>query len=280
MKKLIFNGCSFMAGDELVWEQYHKEHNRKLLPWFSKKAQLTEINDIEFRNSYIEYRRNFNLPAMVSRKLECEWFDLSRDGKSNEAIALETIAYVNTIDKEERKNYHVIIGWSSLSRVMKYSKVVKHFIDLTAGHYDGSNTDPVKASLKDYIKAVILGGDDEDHISNYIRNIMLLENYLIVNNISYTFYRGIDDSMFDFKAVGPFDYKFKSTLQINDCTNHDNWYKFVNDHRTPINGIGWSAEFFNKPHMWVTPDNSHPGLETISNFSARLSEFIKTQQVL
>jgi hypothetical protein len=109
---------------------------------------------------------------------------------------------------------------------------------------------------------------------------MLLENYLIVNNISYTFYRGIDDSMFDFKAVGPFDYKFKSTLQINDCTNHDNWYKFVNDHRTPINGIGWSAEFFNKPHMWVTPDNSHPGLETISNFSARLSEFIKTQQVL
>ena len=99
MKKLIFNGCSFMAGDELVWEQYHKEHNRELLPWFSKKAQLTEINDIEFRNSYIEYRRNFNLPAMVSRKLECEWFDLSRDGKSNEAIALETIAHINTIDK-------------------------------------------------------------------------------------------------------------------------------------------------------------------------------------
>jgi hypothetical protein len=277
MKKLIFNGCSFMAGDEIVWEQYQKEFNKETVPWFSKENQSLALTDIEFRNNYIEYRKNFNLPAMVSRNLECEWFDLSRDGKSNEAIAMETITHINTIDKEERKNYHVIIGWSSLSRVMKYSKATKHFIDLTAGHYDGS-PDPVKVSLKDYIKAVILGGDDEDHIANYIRNIMLLENYLIVNNISYTFYRGVDDALYNFKTVGPFDQKFNSTLQVNDCTNHANWYKFVDNHRTPINSIGWSS--VNKPHMWITPNNPHPSLENISNFSARLSEFIKTQQVL
>ena len=30
MKKLIFNGCSFMAGDELVWEQFHKERDKEL----------------------------------------------------------------------------------------------------------------------------------------------------------------------------------------------------------------------------------------------------------
>lgn len=280
MKKLIFNGCSFMAGDELVWEQYKKEFNKETVPWFSKKAQLTEINDIEFRNNYVEYRKNFNLPAMISRNLGCEWFDLSRDGKSNETIAIETIAHINTIDKEEREKHHVIIGWSSLSRVMKYSKMINQFTDLSAGHYDGSNADSVKTSFKDYIKAVILGGDDEDHIADYIRNVMLLENYLIVNNISYTFYRGLDDTTFDFKTVGPFDDKFKSTLQVNDCTNHTNWYKFVDDHRNPINGIGWGTEFFNKPSAWIKPDNTHPNLECMSNFSARLSEFIKTQQAL
>lgn len=278
MKKLIFNGCSFMAGDELVWKQYHEECNRELLPWFSKNP-LNDVG-IEFRYNYIDYRKNFNLPAMVSRNLGCEWFDLSRDGKSNETIAMETIACINSIDKEERTKYHVIIGWSSLSRVMKYSKIGNHFIDLTAGHYDGSNTDPVKDSLKDYIKEVILGGDDEDHISNYISNIMLLENYLIVNNISYTFYRSLDDNIFNFKTVGPFDYKFKSTIQVNDCTNHNNWYKFVDGVLTPINSIGWGSELLNKPHMWVTPYNAHPGLKAVSNFSTRLSEFIKIQQIL
>ena len=278
MKKLIFNGCSFMAGDELVWKQYQKEHNKEMVPWFSKKAQLTEINDIVFRNGYIEYRRNFNLPAMVSRKLECEWFDLSRDGKSNETIAVETIAHINTIDKEERKNYHVIIGWSSLSRVMKYSKEVEHFIDLTAAHYNG--TDSVKDSFKDYIKAVILGGDDEDHVLDYIRNIMLLENYLIVNNISYTFYRALDDYIFDLNSVGPFNYEFKSTLQVNDCTNHINWYKFVDDHRNPINGIGWGSEFMKNSDKWIDPDNGHPNLSTVTNFSYRLTDFIKKQNLL
>jgi hypothetical protein len=280
MKKLIFNGCSFMAGDELVWEQYHKEHNRKLTPWLTTNSNNFTDSDHEFRFEYLTYRKQYNLPGVTSKILGCDCIDLSQDGKSNQNIALETIACLNSFNKEERENCHVIIGWTSISRIMKYSTMSKMFVDLTVGHYDECTDDPAKNALKEHIKTRILGGDDEDHISNYIRNIMLLENYLIVNNISYTFYRALDDYIFDFNTVGPFNYEFKSTLQVNDCTNHINWYKFVDDHRNPINGISWATEFFNKPHMWVTPENAHPGLETISNFSEKLSEFIKTQQVL
>ena len=280
MKTLLFNGCSFMAGDELVWKQYQKEFNKETVPWFNKENQPLSLTDVEFRNEYVEYRKRFNLPAVISRNLGCEKIDLSRDGKSNEMIAVETIAYINTIDKEERKNYHVIIGWSSLSRIMKYSKESKLFVDLTAGHYDKHNEDPAKNALKEHIKVRILGGDDEDFILDYVKHIMLLENYLIANHVSYTFYRGLDDTTFDFKTIGPLGYQSNSKLQIKDCTNHGHWYKFTDNQQTPINGVGWGSEFFCMPHKWVTPLNSHPGIEYVNDFAMRLSNFIKTQNVL
>ena len=280
MKKLVFNGCSFMAGDELVWEQYHKDNNKSVVaPWYSNK----EITDAEhlFRVGYLQYRQYFNLPAIVTRMLDgSEKIDLSHDGKSNENIAIGTITYLNTLSKEERENCHVIIGWTCLSRILKYSKINNVFVDLSAGHYDKHTADPAKNALKDYIKTRILGGDNEDFILDYVRNVMLLENYLIANNVSYTFYRALDDMVYGFEKIGPFNYINSYTLNIKDCSRHENWYKFKDNNYTPINGLGWGFAFFNKPHMWVTPNNSHPNLEYIRIFSARLSEFIKTQQVL
>jgi hypothetical protein len=280
MKKLIFNGCSFMAGDEFVWEQFHKEHNRKLTPWvISKDDKLTD-SDNTFRFEYLTYRKQYNLPAVTSKILGCEWIDLSHDGKSNQNIALDTIACLNSFTKEERENCHVIIGWTSISRIMKYSKMSNMFVDLAAGHYDEHTADPAKNALKEHVKIRILGGDDEDFVLDYVINVILLENYLISNNITYTFYRSLNDNIFNFTTIGPFSYANHFKLKITECTNHKNWYKFSDDLCTPINSAGWGSEFFNKPHMWVTPKNAHPGLEPIHNFSARLSEFIKTQQVL
>jgi hypothetical protein len=280
MKKLIFNGCSFMAGDELVWEQYHKERNRELTPWLTTNSNNFTDSDHEFRFEYLTYRKQYNLPGVTSKILGCDCIDLSQDGKSNQNIALETIACLNSFNKEERKNCHVIIGWTSISRIMKYSTMSKMFVDLTVGHYDECTDDPAKNALKEHIKTRILGGDDEDFILDYVVNVILLENYLISNNITYTFYRGLDDLVYDITTIGPFSYSNPYKLKITECTNHENWYKFADDNRTPISGIGWGTEFFKKPHMWVTPKNPHPSLESISNFSARLLEFIKTQQVL
>ena len=280
MKKLVFNGCSFMAGDELLWKQFHKEHNKQLLPWHDKIVR--SMDDIDFRNKYIEYRKQFNLPAVVSKKLMCHHTDLSRDGKSNDTIAIETLAYINSIDKEERKNHHVIVGWTSLARIIKYSKINKHFIDLTGGHYHLSDSDPAKNALKNHIKTRILDGDDEDFILDYLKNIMLLEDNLISNNISYNFYSAVDDGLYEFKNIGPFNSHSFTTvkLKVEDCTNHNNWYKFDEQNTTPINGLGWNMIFHNKPHMCISPTNGHPGLSAIYDFSEKLTKFIKVQDIL
>lgn len=281
MKKLIFNGCSFMAGDELVWEQYHKIHNKEVTSWFINKDSIISDDDNLFRNEYMNYRQNFNLPSIICKMLgEYEKIDLSFDGSSNEHIAMETIAYLNSFTKEDRKDCHVIIGWSSLGRIMKYSKYSNLFIDLTAGHYDDHTADPAKNALREHIKIRILNSDDEDFLLDYVKNIMLLENYLIANNVSYTFYRALDDAMKGFETIGPFSYGSTYLLTIKDCTRHENWYRFTDTLYDPINALGWVSEFCRDPKKWVTPTNSHPGLATLHEFANKLVEFIKTQKVL
>ena len=33
MKKLLFNGCSFVAGDEIAWDKYCLEKKGRILDW-------------------------------------------------------------------------------------------------------------------------------------------------------------------------------------------------------------------------------------------------------
>jgi hypothetical protein len=277
MKKLVFNGCSFMAGDELVWEKYQKERGKEFQPWHQKQ---TNYDDSLFRLEYRKYRKQFNLPSVVSRKLGCEWDDLSADGTSNTNIVINTIAYLNDYSKEERQKCHVIIGWTCISRILKYSPTQKIFLNLTAQHYSEHTEDPAKTELKEHIKTQILGADDQDFILDYIRNVMLLENYLISNNITHTFYRALDDGLYKFKNIGPFDYDSTITLNIEDCTNHNNWYPFSGAPIAPINEYGWNRVFFNKPNLVISQKNGHPSLFAINAFSTKLSEFVQKQNVL
>jgi hypothetical protein len=276
MKKLVFNGCSFMAGDEIVWEQFHKERGKEF-----QSYHFPVQDDKSSRLEYVlDYRKKFNLPAIVSRKLECEWDDLSADGKSNTCIAVETISYLNGYSKEEKQKFHVIIGWTSISRILKYSPIQKIFLNLTSHHYSEHTNDPSKEALKEHIKTQILAADDQDFILDYVKNVMFLENYLISNNISYTFYRAIDDGLYDFKNIGSFDYCSPFVLKIEDCTDHTNWYKLDEHNDTPINGLGWNMIFVNKPERQISQTNGHPNLSVVTDFSTTLSEFVKKQNVL
>jgi hypothetical protein len=279
-KTLICNGCSFMAGDELVWEQYNKEQGKEARSWNIKfkNGMPTDTDTHNYRMRYIKYRGNYNLAAQLSNLLNCERIDLSSDGKSNQAIAIETIAFLDTLPKEERKNYHAIIGWTCLSRVLKYSKSTKQFVDLTVGHYDESAADPARAELKEHIKVRIIDSDDEDYILDYISNVMMLENYLIANDMTYTFYRGLDDLITDFQTIGPFNGNSNYKINVKTCTNHDNWLKFKDNSTTPINDVGWT-HLLKNIDGWVTPINRHPSLSAVIELAEKIAGFIKTKNV-
>jgi hypothetical protein len=183
-KTLICNGCSFMAGDELVWEQFCQTNNRERLDYRTIPAQ-----DPVMYNNYMEYRSTCNLPMQIAKRLSMNRIDVSSDGNSNDMLSINTINYILSLSKDERKNHHVLVGWTTNTRRMRFFTKNLTLMNLNIHHL--TNVPPNMSIFINYIKSSILEAENEDHYINYIKNLMLLENFLIANNITYTFYRAL-----------------------------------------------------------------------------------------
>jgi len=282
MKKLIFNGCSFMAGDEIVWKDYCIQNNKPDLNWYDFLTHKTPT-DTAFWDEYrYDYRMKRNLPSMVAKHLGTTHIDLSGDGYSNDIIALGTINYLLTLPPEERKNYHACIGWTTTARVMKYTYTAKCFYNLHINHIGHNKTDPILNELDEYLTVVIGKSYDEDIFLNFTKNIIMLENFLIANGMTYTFYKSLgtpkdtsppaDRNMI---LAPPFvKYAARETI-----TNHDNWMRFDDEH-LPYMGDSWTSVILKQnEHLFVSKQNEHPNIEAASELSKMINNKIILQNV-
>lgn len=284
-KKIIFNGCSFMAGDEIAWEQYRNEvGNRLTWKQFCSIEQIQTDADQEYWNTYQNvYKRNYNLPQFVINSLGLSVdnkIDISSDGKSNDMISISTINYILGIPPEERKNYHVLIGWTSIYRVMKYSSRHKNFMSLNVNH----TRTPVIGSdeFKEYINAMLINADFEDIAMNYFKNVLMLENFLLANNITYTFYRALGNA----KECTMREHNFDpghvvGSLKLDNISNVNNWIKFFNTDTNPIAGESWTTLCLDgQPNNWIHENNSHPNTAVALALADVIKDKILEQHVL
>jgi hypothetical protein len=284
-KKIIFNGCSFMAGDEIAWEQYRKEVGNGLT-WdqFCSIEQVKTNTDREYWDNYQNiYKRNYNLPQFVINSLGLNVdnkIDISTDGKSNDMISISTINYILNIPPEERKNYHVVIGWTSIYRVMKYTSKYKTFMNLNVDHV--YKTVVGSDDYKEYITAVIINADNEDIAMNYFKNVIMLENFLLANNITYTFYRAIGSANECIIREHRFDPgHIIGALPLDKISNGNNWIKFYNTDTNPIIGESWtSLHLNNQPDNWIRNGNGHPNMAVAIAMANVIKDKILEQQVL
>lgn len=278
MKTILFNGCSFVAGDEFYWEKYCNENNL-YSEWCNPKT------DEEAKQQWIyryEYRKKYNLPASVAKRLNLKWVDLSEDGNSNDAITMSTINFLLRKPKEERKNFHVIIGWSGAYRRMVWCKNTKSFLSLHNNHIDPFHQNKEMLHLIPYVKEAIIMADIQDHFYNYVKNILLLENFLLANSCSYTFYRSLGSIVeFDNCKVHPINYsisEMRNEIKIENYTNHNNWYKFIETDNLPfIQSSVATAYIDGHKENWIDSKNSHPNYNIIQDLADKLSMFLKSQ---
>lgn len=271
MKKILFNGCSFVAGDAIVWDKYCCEHN-STLNWkdgFGVKQRTRE--EIIFHNEYRhEYRKQYNLPSSIAKNLQIECVDISEDSYSNDMISISTVLFLSRLSLEKRKQYHVCIGWSALSRLMKYNSVEKRFVNLNAL---AANIKHLDSTFESYIDSAIVKSYDEDFFLNFIRNLMFLENFLLANDISYTF----------FKSMGLSDNCVNLHLDNINCntdsmilSDDNNWYKF--DDKLSYMGTSWFESTIKNNHDYhIAKDNRHPNLSAVVKFAKEISDFIKNK---
>jgi len=279
MKKILTNGCSFVAGDEIVWDKYIKENNRTELSW--ENLNLKDLDILNFFNTYKNsFRKKFNFPAMLANKLNLELVDISEDGSSNDSIAITTILYLLTISKEEYENIHVVIGWTAETRFIKYSKIRKNqFSNITLNtSIHKSQFDLFKENFF-YCRA-ILNFFDEDYFFNYIKNILLLENFLKANKITYTFYRSLGSSLSSinhnniahlFKNFNDLDL----TISTDTFTDNNSWFKFVSNDKLGFVSESLQDSYLTNESNWISKNNSHPNLYVMDELSTRISNFIR-----
>jgi len=274
-----------MAGDEIAWEQYRKEVGNRLTwdQFCSVKHAKTDADVVYWTNYQNIYKRNYNLPQLVINCLGLSVdnkIDISTDGKSNDMISISTINYILNIPQEERKNYHVVIGWTSVYRVMKYASKYKNFMNLNVGHLDKIVTG--SEDFIEYITAVIINADKEDIAMNYFKNVIMLENFLLANNITYTFYRAIGASSDCTMREHRFDPgHIIGALPLDKISNGNNWIKFYNTDTNPVIGESWtSLHLHDQPNNWIRDDNSHPNAAIVLTLAGMIKDKILEQQVL
>jgi hypothetical protein len=284
MKKLLVNGCSFVAGHELVWQQYLESIG------LSKNLNFTDCTNDLNRSDQLNtilmiyknhYRKKYNLPALIAKKLTVEAIDISEDGSSNDAIALTTIQALLKIPEHERKNYHIIIGWTALMRFLKYSEVSQTFLNININHLN-EKKNHLNRELRDYLISVVRYTYDCDAYYNYIRNILMLESFLKANQCTYTFYRNIGD-IDDCKNIYPLPIhqKLKILNTIDAAYSDDRcWVRFSENDKLASEGRSfYNMYMFNKKENWISTVNDHPNTEIVDKFSDRLIDFIKDQKV-
>lgn len=189
MKKIILNGCSWVAGDEMLWNQFLHEMgqdpNDPTMQWNTSTHSLI-FKSLQNEYRYV-YREKHNQGGMLSRDLGTEVIDLAADGNSNDNIAMSTIGEILEIPAEHRQDYHVIIGWTVKERKLLFLEYMWENAHIS--HYSKQTGD--WARWQQRLLGSVVEETDNDWYLNYFKNVFLLENFLKNQKMTYTFYRSL-----------------------------------------------------------------------------------------
>jgi hypothetical protein len=264
IQKLLINGCSMIAGDAITWDMHHPDIDwDEHIKVTGKKHNIyssQEIEDMRIEYSF-KLRLLDNLSGQLNKITGLPVTDLSVDGNSNQNICMTTISFLSKLSVEERKNYHVCIGWTEPSRRIKWNTEINEFINL--------NMHSKYYLYEDYIKEVMLKAHKMDDLMNYFHNVIALQSYLQLNNITYTFWNSLPPikNVTNFN-IDPNIIQYPSDLLFNK----KDWLLF-NYTEQPWHDDCWLSHI-NKPTYWISIKNAHPNLETVIEFSKKLATHI------
>ena len=185
------------SGDALTWDKHYPD-----IDWFNfTYIKHPKYSEHEIHAFFLNYRTNLrtldNLGGQVGKLTGKSVVDLSDDGNCNQNICMTTIQFLAELSTQERKNYHVCIGWSERARRMAWDPDSNTFINLNIYELDHVN----KIYFHQYIKESIINRSDADHIINYFHNIVSLQNYLKANDITYTFWNTLNHIKFNLNLI-------------------------------------------------------------------------------
>ncbi len=182
---LLCNGDSWTGG--MVPSQTPNFNSKKTLDWYDiipNFGYAHKINKPIGKNSY-KYYDSSVWPKVLGKNLNLETWNAGRAGTGNQSIASRTITSVEYLKKLGKKDIFVVVCWSSKYRVhiLEYSPKSKKYgpHNIRPQHQNGYAFKLLNKEINEHI-----------FVNDWIENILLLQNYLKVNNIKYLFFNAFD----------------------------------------------------------------------------------------
>lgn len=275
IKTLIFNGCSFVAGDALTWDEFNKE-----LTWedcISRMGIDKRCQDL-YQDYVINFRPRTNLSGKCGQMLNVSVIDLSMDGNSNDNIVFDTINLIETMEESKKEGLCVLIGWSEISRRVRWSRKLNNTMNLSASLYS-------KEDHKEhhrFIEEVVVNSDYCDHLLNYVGSIRCLESYLNSKNIPFIFWRGLgstpDDHSGRIRILASQGPGLPARQSVRIRFDDSRWIVFGEVESDIWIRECWYSHFVQDPERnLISRTNWHPSLPAVNDLAKRLVDAVRTR---
>jgi hypothetical protein len=237
--KLLFNGCSFTAGDLVTWHLHYPDIDSQQHIWEGKPHARYSRAEIMTRAQIYtqQLRSQNNLSAVTASLTGLPVVDLAVDGASNQSIAQGTIDWITRNPDE----YCVCIGWTEPARRLIWDG--GNWVTLSVARLQDRNLPP---QWRRYIDTAIVAINDATHQLDYYNSALLLYSWLTSRNIPVVFWRSMGTAFTLPLQGGPY------SSPVSDPATQ--WRDRV--WLDSFNGVSWQGRL--TPADWINSKNSHP----------------------
>lgn len=262
--KLLFNGCSFVAGDCLTWRQHYPDIDPDLHIWGRQphpKYSPDQIRSIS--NHYWRVLRpQDNLAAQVSRLTGLEAVDISADGNSNTAIAQSTVSWLAA----NPGPYIICIGWTEPTRRMVWEQGVDQWINLSFHRLEDSQ---LPRRFRDYIHLNLVSAPEADHSLDYVQNLVLLNSWARANGYPLVQWRSMGPQGHQACMTAHTDYGVRA-IDPRTVLDPGTWLRSEPE---PWWGASWFDQLSAQDK--ISAQNHHPNLSAVQAQAAKIAERIQ-----
>lgn len=262
--KLLFNGCSFVAGDALTWHIHYPDIDPDLHIWERRPHPRYSEQDIKMLSDryWRELRPRDNLAAQVSKLTGLEAIDISADGNSNRSIALSTIAYIS----EHPGDYWVCTGWTEPTRRTVWDPTADQWINLSLHRLEDVKLPP---KLQRYIHCNLVEAPEQDHVLDYANSLITLNSWLKGRVRGHTQWR----SMGPHGSVDCLDQRSQYGVHVPNLSRLLDPTEWLEDGPEPWCKPSWFYRLEIKD--CISERNRHPNLAAVQEQAAKIAEHIQ-----
>ena len=266
--KLLFNGCSFVAGDCLTWHRHYPDIDPELHIWGRRphpkysQDHIRAITDHYWR----VLRPQDNLAAQVSRLTGLEAIDISADGNSNQAIALSTIAYIT----ENPGQYIACLGWTEPARSMAWDYTANQWINLNVHRMEDPKLPP---RYRDLIAVNLVGALEPELMLNYAHSLITVNTWLRSQGVSSVQWRSMGQPM----DPGCLDIRTPYGVSLPQLSALLDAKAWLGTDSEPWVGTSWFDRLTDSD--CISAGNRHPNLKAVEQMSQRIADHLAKSAV-